>query len=166
MGRRNLTKSLSVNPSEHMEEYLEALWLSEEEGKTIAKVDWVARHLGVTPPSVVQMFKKLEERRFVKYHPYKGIRFVEAGRAIARRVVRNHRLVELLMKQTLTMDVDEGIACGIEHHMSEEFANALCSLLGHPRKCPHGNAIPVGRCCEASCSKACLKSKGVLGVII
>ncbi|MFQ6134544.1 MAG: iron dependent repressor, metal binding and dimerization domain protein, partial [Nitrososphaerales archaeon] len=37
----------------------------------------------------------------------------------------------------------------IEHHMTEEFADALCTLMKHPRKCPHGNPIPKGRCCTS-----------------
>jgi DtxR family Mn-dependent transcriptional regulator len=52
------------------------------------------------------------------------------------------------MKKTLNIDVDEGMACGVEHHMTEEFTDALCSLLDHPRKCPHGNDVPKGNCCE------------------
>ena len=134
--------------SENVEEYLEALWISEEAGRPIARVGWVAKRLGVAPPSVVEMFKRLEEQGVVRYSPYKGVGLAEAGREIARRMIRNHRLVELLMKKTLNIDVDEGIACGVEHHMTEEFTEALCSLLGHPGKCPHGNSIPTGKCCE------------------
>lgn len=143
-----MRKMSQISVSESVQEYLEILWISEEDGNTIAKVGWLAKHLDVTPPSVVEMYKKLEERGFVKYYPYRGVKFVEPGREIAKRVVRNHRLVELLMKQTLNIDVDEGIACGVEHHMTMEFTDALCSLLGHPRKCPHGNLIPKGSCCD------------------
>lgn len=146
----NLTKRSQPSVSENVQEYLEILWISEEAGKSIAKVGWLAEHLGVKPPSVVEMYKKLEERGFVKYYPYRGVKFVDKGREIAKHVVRNHRLVELLMKQTLNIDVDEGVACGVEHHMTEEFTAALCSLLGHPRRCPHGNLIPMGSCCNGS----------------
>ena len=142
-----MTKPLFDNSSANVEEYLEALWISEEGGKPIAKISWVAKQLCVSPPSVVEMFKKLKEQDLIKYHPYKGVCLAKLGRVIARRVVRNHRLVELLMKQTLGMDVDEGVACGVEHHMTREFTDALCTLLGHPRKCPHGKIIPAGSCC-------------------
>jgi len=148
MTEEKSAKQLPLNASENVEEYLEALWVSEEVGGSMAKVVWVAKRLRVAPPSVVEMFKRLEKRGLVKYSPYRGVGLLEAGRVIARRMVRNHRLVELLMKQTLNIDIDEGIACGIEHHMTEKFADALCSLLGHPRKCPHGNDIPKGKCCE------------------
>jgi len=150
MGEKNVTKRLQISVSENVQEYLEILWISEEEGKGIAKVGWLAKHLRVKPPSVVEMYKKLEERGFVKYYPYRGIKFVDEGREIAKHIVRNHRLVELLMKQTLNIAVDEGIACGVEHHMTEEFTDALCSLLGHPTMCPHGNLIPEGSCCARS----------------
>jgi DtxR family Mn-dependent transcriptional regulator len=28
--------------------------------------------------------------------------------------------------------------------------DAICTLLGHPRECPHGYPIPPGECCERS----------------
>jgi DtxR family Mn-dependent transcriptional regulator len=144
---KSLNKPLFHNTSENVEEYLEALMTFEERGKSIAEISRVAEQLGVKPPSVVEMLKKLEERGLVIYHPYKGVTLTTSGRVIARRVIRNHRLVELLMKQTLGVNVDESVACGIEHHMTEVFTNALCTVLKHPRKCPHGNRIPMGSCC-------------------
>ena len=143
-----LTKEPEIRISESMQEYLENLWISEEEGNRIAKVGWLAKRLKIAPPSAVEMYKKLDDQGLVKYYPYRGVKFLDAGRKIAKRVVRNHRLVELLMKQTLNIDVDEWIACGIEHHLTEEFTDALCILLEHPRKCPHGNLIPKGNCCD------------------
>jgi DtxR family Mn-dependent transcriptional regulator len=84
-----------------VEEYLEALWMSEEQSTPVARVSWVAKRLQVAPPSVVEMYKKLAEQGLVTYYPYRGVKLRDAGRAIARRVIRNHRLVEVLMKTTL-----------------------------------------------------------------
>jgi len=142
-----LSKQASDIISENVEEYLEALWISEEDGKSITKIDWVAKRLRITPPSIVEMFKKLEKQGFVKYYPYRGVRLIEAGRTIAQRVVRNHRLIELLMK-TLNIEIDENLVCGIEHHVNETFAKALYTFLGSPRKCPHGKDIPERRISE------------------
>jgi DtxR family Mn-dependent transcriptional regulator len=136
------------NTSENEEEYLEALWTFEERGRTIAKISSIAKQLGVTPPSVVEMLKKLTKRELVIYHPYRGVQLTKMGRGIAKQVIRNHRLIEVLMKQTLDIHVDENVACGVEHHMTDEFTRALCILLGHPRACPHGNRIPKGNCCK------------------
>jgi DtxR family Mn-dependent transcriptional regulator len=138
---------LQHNPSENLEEYLETLWISEERGQPIAKISWVAKWLGVAPSSVFEMFKKLEVRGFVTYYPYQGIQLTENGRQIAQRVIRNHRLIEVLMKQTLNIAVDEAVACGMEHHMTPSFTDALCIVLKHPRTCPHGTRIPSGTCC-------------------
>lgn len=93
------------------------------------------------------MLKKLEEKGYVKYRPREGVELTNKGRTIATRILRNHRLIETLMKKTLRKDIDEDVACGIEHHLSEEIANAICTSLGHPPLCPHGNPIPRGECC-------------------
>jgi DtxR family Mn-dependent transcriptional regulator len=142
--RTRLSKQTSDIISENVEEYLEALWISEEEGNPITKIDWVAKRLHIKPPSVVEMFKKLAKQGLVKYYPYRGVQLLEAGRTIAQRVIRNHRLIELLMK-TLNIEIDENLVCGIEHHVNETFAKALYTFLGNPKKCPHGKDIPEQR---------------------
>ena len=133
--------------SESVEEYLEALWISEERGEKLARLTWVADHLGVAAPSASEMLKKLEKEGYVIYKARQGIELAEKGRRIAKRIIRAHRLTEVLMQETLKTDIREETVCGMEHHMDEEFMNALCTLLKHPRRCPHGNAIPKGKCC-------------------
>jgi DtxR family Mn-dependent transcriptional regulator len=134
--------------SEHIEEYLEALWLSEERGHNITKISWVAKQLAVAPSSVFEMLKKLEADELLTYHPYKGVTLTPQGKQIAQRIIRNHRLIEVLMNTTLNIAVDEFVACGFEHHMTQQFTEALCTQLDHPQYCPHGNRIPPGNCCS------------------
>jgi DtxR family Mn-dependent transcriptional regulator len=69
------------------------------------------------------------------------------GESIGKQMIRNTRLLEVLMKDALKIDVDEEMVCGIEHHMKEIFTDALCTLLKHPKICPHGYQIPEGNCC-------------------
>lgn len=121
--------------------------MSEEEGNQLAKIKWISNHLDVTPPSVVQFLRKMDKQGYVKYKEQEGIKLTDKGRNIARDIIRNHRLIETLMVKTLDQKIDENIACGMEHHMTREFANALCTELKHPTKCPHGNKIPKGDCC-------------------
>ncbi len=134
--------------SENIEEYLEALLIFEENNKPLVKIKEISTQLKIAPPSAVQMLKKLEEKGYVKYRTREGVELTPKGRAIAAQVLRNHRLIEVLMKKTLQKDIDEEVACGIEHHLSEEIADAICTSLGHPRECPHGNKIPKGECCK------------------
>jgi DtxR family Mn-dependent transcriptional regulator len=133
--------------SENIEEYLETLWVSEERGEKLAHVTWVADHLGISAPSAVEMLRKLEREGLVIYKARQGIELTDKGRQIGKRIIRAHRLIEVLMRESLKTDIREETVCGMEHHMDEEFMDALCTLLNHPRKCPHGNPIPKGKCC-------------------
>lgn len=129
--------------SENVEEYLEIIWTLEEDGRKPPKVIEIAGRLKIAPPSVVEMLDKLEERGLVKYRGNKkGVSFTKKGGETARRVVRNHRLAELLLTDILNVGMDEKAACGIEHHISEDIAEAVNRILGNPKTCPHGKPIP------------------------
>jgi DtxR family transcriptional regulator, Mn-dependent transcriptional regulator len=132
--------------SEHIEMYLKAIWYLQEKGED-AKVSSIAKLLNVTQPSVVQMLRKLDNSKLVEYSQAK-VTLTEHGRRIGRQMIRNTRLLEVMMKDALKIEVDEEMACGIEHHMKNIFTDALCTLLEHPRKCPHGHNIPKGKCCN------------------
>ena len=132
--------------SEHIEMYLKAIWYIREKGEEV-KVSSIARLLNVTQPSVVQMLRKLNIAQFVRYS--KGsVEMTAEGEHIGKKMMRNTRLLEVLMKDALKIEVDEEMICGIEHHMKDMFTDALCTLLAHPRKCPHGHEIPKGKCCS------------------
>jgi len=132
--------------SEHVEMYLKAIWYIREKGEDV-KVSSIAKLLNVTQPSVVQMLRKLDGSQLVRYT--KGsVEMTDEGNRIGRQMMRNTRLLEVLMKDALKIEIDEEMVCGIEHHMKNIFTDALCTLLKHPRKCPHGHAIPKGKCCS------------------
>ncbi len=132
--------------SEHVEMYLKAIWYLHEKGQD-AKVSSIAKLLNVTQPSVVQMLRKLHKSNLVEYNQTK-VTLTEHGRRIGRQMIRNTRLLEVMMNDALKIEVDEEMACGIEHHMKNIFTDALCTLLKHPRTCPHGHTIPKGKCCS------------------
>ena len=80
-----------------------------------------------------------------------GLRLTEEGVRAGADVVRRHRLAERLMSDVLGIPPDAGdyIAGEMEHIVSPELTTSICTLLGHPTECPHGNPIPPGPCCEA-----------------
>jgi DtxR family transcriptional regulator, Mn-dependent transcriptional regulator len=132
--------------SEHIEMYLKAIWYIRERGEEV-KVSSIAKLLNVTQPSVVQMLRKLDGSQLVRYG--KGsVEMTSEGDRIGKQMMRNTRLLEVLMKDALKIEIDEEMVCGIEHHMNDTFTDALCTLLKHPRKCPHAHAIPRGKCCS------------------
>ena len=133
--------------SEHVEMYLKAIWYIRERGEDV-KVSSIAKLLNVTQPSVVQMLHKLNDANLLTYNKGNLVEMTSEGQRIGKQMIRNTRLLEVMMKDALKIEIDEEMVCGIEHHMKKIFTDALCTLLKHPRKCPHGHNIPAGKCCK------------------
>jgi len=133
--------------AEHVEMYLKAIWHIKERGGDV-KISTIAKMLNVRQPSVVQMLKKLNTQDLVSYNKA-GVKLTEEGQAVGANMMRNSRLLEVLMESALKVKIDEEMVCGIEHHMKKEFTDALCTMLKHPRKCPHDREIPMGECCKS-----------------
>ena len=112
--------------AEHTEMYLKAVWHIREKGEDV-KISTIAKRLNVRQPSVVQMLKKLAERDLVTYNKA-GVTLKESGEKVAGSMIRNSRLLEVLMASSLKIDIDEEMVCGIEHHMSKQFTDALCIM--------------------------------------
>jgi len=132
--------------AEHVEMYLKAIWHIKERNEPV-KISTIAKKLNVRQPSVVQMLKKLNGQQLVEYNKA-GVSLTEGGEKVGSSMMRNSRLLEVLMDSALKVEVDEEMVCGIEHHMNMQFTDALCTMLKHPRKCPHDHDIPMGECCS------------------
>ena len=132
--------------AEHVEMYLKAIWHIKERGEDV-KISIIAKMLNIRQPSVVQMLKKLNTKNLVDYNKA-GVTLTDEGERIGASMMRNSRLLEVLMDSALKVAIDEEMVCGIEHHMNKQFTDALCTMLNHPRKCPHEHEIPIGECCK------------------
>jgi DtxR family Mn-dependent transcriptional regulator len=132
--------------SEHVEMYIKAIWYIAEKNEEL-KISSIAKLLDVKQPSVVQMLKKLDSMQLVRYSARGEVQMTAEGERVGKQMIRNTRLLEVLMKDSLKIEIDEEMICGIEHHMKNIFTEALCTLLNHPRQCPHGHNIPKGNCC-------------------
>ena len=134
--------------SEHLEMYLKAIWRLIERGES-CRVNSIARMLNIKEPSAVQMLKKIRKEGLIVYNK-EGVKLTGSGQKIGTTMMRNSRLLEVMMQSALKMKIDEEMVCGIEHHMNRQFTDALCTMLNHPRQCPHGNDIPQGNCCSSN----------------
>ena len=78
------------------------------------------------------------------------IRLTEKGLRAARGLIRRQRLAERLFTDVFEMPDDSVVndACKMEHILSEELTESVCTFLGHPPNCPHGKPIPRGECCK------------------
>ena len=83
------------------------------------------------------------------------IKLTDEGEDLGKQLTRRHRLTERLLADVLDFNRQdiEKIACDLEHNLSTDLADSICTLLGHPKQCPHGNPIPEGNCCKNSSSK-------------
>ncbi|MFN3179318.1 MAG: manganese-dependent transcriptional regulator MntR [Thermus sp.] len=131
--------------SEAQEDYLKQLFLLEAKGQSPVPTQALAERLGVKPPSVTEMLKKLTALGLVEHAPYQGARLTEAGRRIALEVLRHHRLLEAYLHQALGYGWEEvhQEAERLEHVISEAFEERIAELLGHPPFDPHGDPIPT-----------------------
>ncbi len=146
-----------------LDEALEILWTLEEEGKR-DKESFKRRltdrtggnqehrrrfRRGYRDKITQNVIDELVERGLAETDAG-TLKLTEKGRHDARNVVRRHRLAERLMVDVLDMGEEEveKPACEFEHLLSEEVTERICTLLGHPRECPHGMPIPRGECCS------------------
>lgn len=108
------------------------------------KTKTLAQHLEVSLPSVTGMLRSLADDGLVDYQPYKGVELTEPGRRIALRIIRNHRLIETFLVDTLGFRWDEvhDEAEVLEHAVSPRLAAAIERHLGFPKVDPHGDPIP------------------------
>ena len=111
--------------------------------------DWVttgqlAAAMSVAPGTVTAMLKTLAETGHADYRPYEGVRLTDAGRQIALRILRRHRLIELFLVKTLNLNWDEvhAEAENMEHAVSDHLVDRMDEYLGRPIADPHGDPIP------------------------
>jgi energy-coupling factor transporter ATP-binding protein EcfA2 len=71
------------------------------------------------------------------------------GEQRAKLAIRRHRLAERLFFDTFGMNEDQlhDSAHKIEHSLTPEVTEKICTFLHHPLTCPHGSPIPRGECC-------------------
>ncbi|HTU25714.1 MAG TPA: metal-dependent transcriptional regulator [Pirellulales bacterium] len=123
----------------------------------------LASALGVSPGTVTSMLKTLSESSLATYTPYEGVRLTSAGSALALRVIRRHRLIELFLVKTLNLAWDEvhEEAEHMEHAVSDRLIDRIDAFLGHPDTDPHGDPIPRR---DGSVASAAVRTLAACGV--
>ena len=135
---------------------LEQIWICCEEGKAAnIKTLQASGPAGSLPVlsdgSAAKTLSRMSERHLVELLNGEA-QLTPVGSQRARGVVRRHRLAERLFKDTFAVDDTEAHtqACRFEHIISPELDQRICTFLGHPKTCPHGNPIPPGDCCNGN----------------
>jgi DtxR family Mn-dependent transcriptional regulator len=133
-----------VSPT--VQDYLKEVFHFGVDGDPVSTNE-LADRLGVAPPSVTAMLKRLAVDGLVVHHRYHGVRLTPAGEAAALRVVRRHRLIETFLRQVVGVPWDEvhDEAEVLEHAISDRLEDRIDALLGHPARDCHGDPIPPKR---------------------
>jgi putative ABC transport system ATP-binding protein len=153
---------------------LEQIWICGEEGKPaqseLLRAEGRAGHLPIVGGEpATRLLTRMADSRLIEFNGNKiasapngnaiavngEVHLTESGSRRARDVVRRHRLAERLFTDTFAIDEAEvhWQACRFEHIITPELDQRICSFLGHPKTCPHGNPIPPGTCCETKEAK-------------
>jgi DtxR family Mn-dependent transcriptional regulator len=120
-----------------MQEYLETIYRLEEANEP-ARTGEIAKHLNVAPPSVTDMIQKLEKAGYVQYEPYKGVVLTESGRAVGKRQLEKHRIMQAFLQEVCGMEhrAAHEAACDMEHTLPKPLEDwctkYLTKQLGHP----------------------------------
>lgn len=132
--------------TEELAEILEALWTLEEKGQDALGDVF---HEAATEVND-ELLGVLQREGLITIDNAQRVKLATPGRNLAARIIRRHRLAERLVCDVLGTHVDdsEDAACEFEHILAEGITNSICTLLGHPRSCPHGRYIPEGECCR------------------
>lgn len=139
---------------EMLEEILEVLWTSLEEGgrEMVPKEEIFVGSMPVHDEAL----NLLEKDGLISIKDGK-VQLTVNGFEEARRTIRRHRLSERMFYDIFDIAEEqmEDVACRFEHLLIKpELEEKICELLRHPRLCPHGRPIPVGECCHRAETQA------------
>jgi len=130
--------------SENAQEILEKLWIALEEEKR--------ESVSVNGLELNNQISGLNE--LIDYNLVLAsgdlLELTAEGHRQAENAIRRHRLAERLLNDVLATGHNalEEKACKFEHLLYEGIDDSICTLLGHPKFCPHGKPIPPGECCR------------------
>ncbi len=127
-----------------VQDYAKAIYALELRSGEAVGNNELAERLDVPPGTASAMVKRLDELGLAEHTPYRGVRLTAAGRRVALRMLRRHRLLELFLVETLDLPWDRvhEEAERLEHSLSDELEEAIAARLGNPTHDPHGDPIP------------------------
>ncbi|MHC1630337.1 MAG: metal-dependent transcriptional regulator [Methanoculleaceae archaeon] len=122
-------RACARNLSRRVEDYLEAI-LNVTLEKGYARTKDVASELGISPSTVVEMFRKLGGMGLVEYRRYEGVVLTPPGREVAEVIkFRHDTLRDFLMMINVPEKIANADACYMEHELHPETIQQIRVLL-------------------------------------
>lgn len=131
--------------SESMEMYLVTIARLRKDGRHPVPLSQLAEALSVTPVSINEMCRKLQDSGYLVYRPYKGALLTETGEKFANHILRRHCLWEVFLVEKLHFGYQEAseAACALEHVIKDEVIDRLDEFLDFPTVDSRGLPIPT-----------------------
>lgn len=140
----------------YMDKALECIWIAEKEGVKIGKETInIAIGKEFSNESLYKkLLKDIKHQGLINIDRQK-ITLTDLGRIQAEMTIRRHMLAERLVHDVLDSNIDEyeSRTCNFDLYIADDIVTSICTLLGHPRTCPHGHTIPLGKCCTKKTKK-------------
>lgn len=130
--------------SRSVEDFVKAVYRLQQ-SHTRVSTNLLSHELQISAPSVTDMARRMVAAGLVDYRKYKGVVLTAEGEALALRIVRRHRLIELYLLRELGYSLGEvhREAEQLEHAVSDHFIEAIAGKMGNPELDPHGDPIPA-----------------------
>ncbi len=138
-----MTRDVMTDALTHSaEDYLKAIYALS--GDAPAATSKIAERLDLAPASVSGMIRRLSDQGLLDHERYRGVVLTDAGRWIALKMLRRHRLIETYLVEFLGYQWDDvhEEAERLEHSVSDLLVERMAAALGHPIVDPHGDPIP------------------------
>jgi DtxR family Mn-dependent transcriptional regulator len=135
---------MQLRLSESVQNYLVNIARLRTAEDTPVPLSELADTLSISPVSVNDMCRKLQDQGLVIYKPYKGALLTQEGQRYADYILRRHRLWEVFLVEQLGFDYEEAheAACHLEHSTPDRVADRLDAFLSYPAVNPEGEPIP------------------------
>jgi len=126
-----------------VDRYLETIYYISAEGDVV-RPSYLSSWLGVSAPTVSEALRRLERDGWITTAPDRSVTLTRDGDAIARAIVRRHRILERWLTDVLGFDwaAADVEAERIAGSISDEVVARIDESMGAPVTCPHGNPIP------------------------
>ncbi|MEO8609847.1 MAG: metal-dependent transcriptional regulator [Chloroflexota bacterium] len=132
-----------LTQSESVQNFLKAVYSLQAASDRVS-TNALAEMLNVAAPSVTDMAQRLVTAELIDYQKYQGVRLTASGEALALKIIRRHRMIELYLVRQLGYALQDvhAEAENLEHAVSDQFIEAIAAKLGNPDVDPHGDPIP------------------------
>ncbi len=116
--------------NESTEMYLETVYVLERDHGHAHGVE-IAKHLGVSKPSVTKAMNHLSELGLINKESYGSITLTKKGKTVSAKIYKRHQLITRYLEKSLGLDPNEAAdnACKMEHIVSDRMLEAIVDYL-------------------------------------